>query len=197
MISVVVPTIAGREHWLERCLAAYRRHGGELEIIVVRDAPACGVAWQEGAEQARGEYVHFSADDLEPFAGWWQAAVATVDAGFVPAPRILNADGTLQSCGEWAVLQDDGAQTDMTRIPFLSRAQWDLVAPMIPLHYYTDNWVSHRARSHGVETRVVHAYAFVHHFAPEGRGAGMGSDADRMWHDLALYQEYVSGARVP
>ena len=32
MISVVVPTITGREHWLERCLDAYVRTREDVEI---------------------------------------------------------------------------------------------------------------------------------------------------------------------
>lgn len=71
MISVVIPTVAGREHSLERCLAAYRATA-DVELIVLADRQTCGVAWQEGIEQATGDYLHLSADDLEPHPGWDQ-----------------------------------------------------------------------------------------------------------------------------
>jgi len=45
VISVVIPTIAGREVWLERCLAAYRNNTHpEPELIVIHDAPNCRTA---------------------------------------------------------------------------------------------------------------------------------------------------------
>jgi hypothetical protein len=166
LISVVIPTVAGREASLERCLAAY---GDDVGTIVLRDRPTCGIAWQEGAELARGDFLHFSADDLEPHPGWAEAAIEAVECGYLPAPRILNADGTLQSCGLWGEEQGEGELTPFTRIPFLSREQWELVDPMIETHYWTDNWVSHRCRLAGVETRVARRYLFTHHYEPAGR----------------------------
>ena len=40
MISIVVPTITGREHWLERCVEAYHKTLQDIpdyQIIVIKD----------------------------------------------------------------------------------------------------------------------------------------------------------------
>jgi hypothetical protein len=41
-----------------------------IELIVIKNEPTCGIAWQKGAEQATGDFLHFTADDLEPALGW-------------------------------------------------------------------------------------------------------------------------------
>jgi len=127
VITVVIPTIAGREHWLARCVAAYEASCVDCELIVIPDRGACGIAWQEGAEQASGAFLHFSADDLEPHVGWAEAAVECVESGAIPSPRILNSDGSLQSSGQWGVDLPAGTVTDIARIPFMSRAQWEAI----------------------------------------------------------------------
>ena len=58
MISVIVPTVVGREDHYARCVAAYERTAGDrIEIITIRDRPTCGLAWNEGAAQAKGDAV--------------------------------------------------------------------------------------------------------------------------------------------
>lgn len=170
MISVVIPTIAGREHWLKRCLKAYKDTSpADTEFIVIHDKPACGIAWNEGIEQAQGDYIHLSADDLEPHSGWWQHAVQICDEGNLPAPRLLNSDGTLQACGDNEVEKEDGVVVGFTRVPFLSREQAETIYPVIETHYYTDVWVSEVGRCYGMEVILSRSYLFTHHFAGEGR----------------------------
>lgn len=188
MISIVVPTIAGREEHLERCVRAYAATTPSHQLIVVHDRATCGIAWQAGAELANSDYLHFSADDLEPLPGWWEAATARADQGLLPAPRITRPDATLESCGDWGVEMDDGVVPEMTRIPFMSRLQWGHIGPMIALHYYTDNWVSFKGRLYGIETAVTRDYAFVHHHATVGRGAGM-TEEQRMATDRRAFED--------
>jgi hypothetical protein len=195
LISVICPTVTGREELLAKTKIAYAAHTDDYELIVVPDKPACGPAWVEGASKAQGEFLHFTADDIEPHAGWWQAAVETVERGYLPAPRILNTDGSLQSCGEWGKEQDTGTQTEFSRIPFLSRAQWDVVAPLVTpflskTHYYTDNCISFVARASGGETGVHRDYLFTHHLAEQSRGAGMTWE-QRMNHDGQLFAAFA------
>jgi hypothetical protein len=198
-ISVVVPTIAGRETYLEACLEAYRGlTATRPEIIVVRDKATCGMAWVEGAAKARGDYIHFSADDLVPHAGWDVAAIEVCDRGFLPAPRILNTDGSLQSCGgeeAWEREKPTGARAGFSRIPFLSRSQWErvevLVRPVLgALHYFSDNAISHAARKAGFDVGVHRHYSFVHHLADVGRGAGT-TWHNRMQEDHIRFSQWV------
>ena len=194
MVSIVVPTVSGRERHLEACLSAYDRYTTDFEVHVIMGRPTCGEAWLAGADQAAGDYLHFSADDLEPLAGWWQAAVWTADNGHLPAPRILKADGTLETCGGTDGFQElpNGHLTDFPRIPFMTRLQWELIRPRVEgflagAHYFTDNAVGWA----GPRTVVTRGYSFVHHWAQPGRGAGM-SEPDRMRHDHQQFMQLIS-----
>lgn len=171
MISIVVPTIDGREAWLERCRDSYCATTPEHEFIVVRNEPTCNRAWNIGVQEASGDFVHLSADDIEAQPGWWQAGQEWIANGYLPAPRILNSDGSLQSCGDTDQEAPTGTRTELTRVPFFSREQMERFAifPLIDTMYFGDSWVSHRARLHGVETVVVREMCFVHSFATVGR----------------------------
>jgi glycosyltransferase involved in cell wall biosynthesis len=192
VISIVVPTIDRREDSLARCIASYQQHTDDYEIIVVRNAPNCGVVWQWAAEHSTGDYIAFSADDLEAHEGWWQEAVVMIDQGALPAPVIYNADGSIQSCGgSWETLEPEHSITEFTRAPFLSRTQWDVIGPMIPVHYYTDNWISYRGKLHDIPTVVCHAFQLTHHREQQGRGAGLDEN-DRMAADYRLACMYAN-----
>ncbi len=187
-ITVVVPTVDGREKHLQRCVDAYRdRSRYAVELIVLENRPTCGAAWIEGAKAATGDYVHFSADDLEPHHGWDVAAVGYASTAIAPSPRILGPAGDTQFCGmhgpnEWP----DGLLVPMSVIPFLSRPMLRAVGDLLDAHYFTDNWISHRLYAAGFVTAVARGFAFTHHWAQTGRGAGM-SEPDRMRHDRALF----------
>lgn len=173
-VAVVIPTITGREHWLDRCLTAYERTTpASWSCVIVRDEPTCGRAWNVGIARALDahpeiSYLHLTADDIEPLAGWYEAAAASADRGELPAPRILNPDGTLQSCGDEHE-RPEGTQVEIARIPFATVAQMRCIGQIIETHYYTDNYFSFRGRECGYPSKVVRAYSLVHHLAPEGR----------------------------
>lgn len=191
MISVVIPTVTGRERFFEKAVESY----GDAEILVFKDLDACGPAWVKGAEQAKGDYIHFGADDLEAHPGWADAATRFCDRGFLPAPRILNTDGSLQSCGDWEVELPEGAIPQFTRIPFVSRGQWEKLAPLITpflkqAHYYTDNIFSWAGRRLGMQTAVCRRYLFTHHLAEVKRGAGTTWE-NRMRDDHQKFMDYV------
>jgi hypothetical protein len=190
LITVVVPTIRGREIDYERCVDAYRRTTDDVQLITVRDLPTCGEAWNEGAKQAAGDYLHLTCDDLEPHDGWWQPAIEAVRRGYLPAPRVVNADGVLDSCGLHGVELPDKAIVQMSVIPFMSREQWDKIGPTLSVHYFSDNWLSWRGAQEGYPTVVRRQYSFTHHWAQPGRGAGM-TYSQRMEHDHAVYLSAV------
>lgn len=171
-ISIVCPTIDGREESLERCRTAYCETSEDAEFLIVRNAPTCNQAWNIGIPETRGSYIHLTADDIEPFPGWWEAGIEWVERGFLPAPRILHTDGTLQSCGDGDWETDTGTVTELTRVPFFSREQMDTLGiyPIRPEgQYFGDAYVSHRGRLKGVPTVVVREMCFKHHFAQAGR----------------------------
>jgi hypothetical protein len=194
LISVPLPTVTGREEYLEKAVAAYEAHAN-VEILLYKDLPNCGLAWAKGAEESKGDFIHFGADDVEMHPGWWEAATRFCNIGILPAPRILNTDGSLQSCGNWEVEMVTGAIPEFTRGPFVSRSQWDrmsdLVVPFLEVaHYYTDNIFSWVGRRIGLETAVCRGYEYTHHMAEAKRGAGT-TWQQRMQQDHERFQHYT------
>lgn len=196
-ITVVIPTVTGREVDLARCLNAYRtRSVHDVYPVTFKDLGTCAEGWNNGAKFAKGsDYLHFSADDLEPHEGWDVAAIEAVEAGVLPAPRIINPAGKLDYCGVHGVEMQDWARVQMSVIPFMPLELWQQIGPVPPIHYYSDNYVSWRAALAGWPTAVRRGYEFTHHWAKPGRGAGMGYE-QRMAYDRAAYIAAVSEAEV-
>jgi len=169
LLSVVIPTITGREESLARAIASYEDTTRECphEIIVVKDEPTWPTACNVGFEKSKGDVIHFSADDLEALPGWWKEALEVLFNDELPAPVVLNHSPD----GEWDNRHDGahGVLTHFTRIPMMTRTQYERVGPWPEFQYVADVWVSERARTLGIETRMVHSYAFVHHWEQVGR----------------------------
>lgn len=200
LITVPMPTVTGREDYLAAAIKSYTETAN-TEVLVFTDLDGCGAGWAEGIAAGAGEYFHMGADDVEMHPGWWQAAQRVIDYGFLPAARILNTDGTLQSCGRWGEELPDGMMLsgpdDFTRAPTFSRAQWEKLQPLVEpflrlgTHYYTDNiftWAGNRV---GIPTVVCRGFEYTHHLADVKRGAGMSWE-DRMRHDHQLFIEYIN-----
>ncbi len=198
LITVPLPTVTGREDFLERTIASYEATVPNLELLIYKDLPTCGAAWLRGIREGSGDLFQMGADDIEMHPGWWQAAKRAIDLNLLPAARVLNTDGSLQSCGPWEREMPDGALLrgeDFTRSPMFSRAQWEQLAPFIEgflgrAHYYTDNVFTWAGRKVGMETVVVRGYEYTHHLADVKRGAGMSWD-QRMEADHRLFVQHI------
>lgn len=170
MISVLIPTLPERAHWLDRTVALYRERTTNVEILTSTDGSSWGEAINLLTKQASGDYLHLSADDSWPASdGWWQPAIEAVNAGHVACPRVVNMDGSLQSCGAWRREMDDWEPFSFSRWPVFSREMWDAVGPCIPTTGYADVYLSQRASEHGWTPVVRRGYELVHAYAPEGR----------------------------
>lgn len=167
VISVLIPTLPSREWHLRRCVDALNRTTTNLDLVVELDDGTSnwGAKIAKAAERAKGDYLFLAADDIQVLPGWWQAASAVCDQGKLPAPRVLRPDGRLES---WGADAEDGVPTDYSRFPFLSREQWDMFGPTLPIHY-SDRILGFRARDAGVETVVCRGYSLIHHRAMPGR----------------------------
>ena len=190
-ISVIVPTVDGREDHLERCTGAYIRHAEgsyELELIIERNHRSCGLGWQSGAEKSTGDYIHLTDDDIEPHHGWADPAIEAVARGAVPAPQVFDPAGVPQSCPVWGAVSPDWTPAPMSSLPFCSRAQWEKISPLFTAHYFTDNFFTDRAIQAGWPCRLRIWYRFTHHWAQVKRGAGMPEHV-RMQNDERLYHE--------
>lgn len=195
-ISVIIPTIVGREGHFERCVAAYLSNSvNSVQLIVEGDHPSCGLAWQNGLKYAEGDYIHLTCDDIEPKPGWDVPAIEAVEAGFLPAPQCYTEDGTPDSAPKLGEVGKDWAVVHMSGLPFTSADQMSKIQPLLTCHYFTDDWVSWRGSRHGWLTRLRTDYAFIHHKAQVGRGAGM-SENERVEHDGQLYLQAKLAVRM-
>jgi hypothetical protein len=113
-------------------------------------------------------------------------------------PVVLNPDGSVQSAGGdlsapnclRTGIATDWTPVPFTTVPFLNRDQWHRIG-MIPLHYFTDVWVSERGRQLGYETVLRPAWTITHHNEMPGRGAGM-DQGSRAHYDRQRYQQYMA-----
>lgn len=170
MMSVIIPTLSGREESLKRTISAYEEttEGIDWELIVIRDKPTWPTACNEGYAKATGDILHFSADDLEPLPGCWDEALPWLEENDeLPAPKVLNhsADGVFDNIEDG----EDRALTWFTRIPLLRRDQYERIGTWPEYNYVADIWLSEKARTLGIETRIFYSYAFVHHWHQVGR----------------------------
>lgn len=196
-IAVVIPTIAGREPLLERTVAAYRENSTHtIEIIVVRDRPTIGQAWDDGAAAAvatGARYFQLSADDVLPSVGWDTSAITVVERGFYPSPRIVNEDGSLHSCGSMGggmLMPDcaDGTPCGTSPFPFMRTDDWQHIGPCLHIGYYADDYLSFRARLAGLEPVVARGYELTHLEGTVGRQRTVARAA----HDRDAYLERIA-----
>ncbi len=199
MISVIIPTIEGREASLERLLASFDPVADQLEIEVVKGSPSCGAGWLEGVQRTSGEYVLYACDDQEFLSeDWPEVCIEAVEVKSLPCPRVWTPAGEIESQGgDMEALhhtirrpRKDWTKVDYTTIPFLSR-EWAERIGMLPVHYASDVWVSYRGRQLGIETVLRHGFDVRHHSEQVGRGAGM-SQAERDAMDVKTMREELA-----
>lgn len=203
-LSAVIPTITGREQLLDQTIQAFRRTvpPDDLELVVVRDRPCIGQAWQDGAPAATGDVVMLAADDVEPQPGWWDAVTEGMEisgGGVLPSPRVLNPDGTLHSCGTLGggMLLGEvatGTPCASTPFPIFPRDAWPMVRPVPAIHYYADDFVSWMLRRAGYDIRVDRRFVVRHLEGVHGQARMVArSQQDRARH-LAAYTAVSSPA---
>lgn len=191
LISIIIPTIKGREESYAQMVAAYRERtpGHTLNIVTPRDFPNWAAACNEGMTRAKGKVFAFGSDDLEPLPGWADAMLGTLKAGEIPAPQLWNY---VQDGPPVNEVQDGppGSITAFSRVVALTREMAEQIGPWPEMDYYTDNWVSDKARTLGIETRVTAGYGFIHHWHQVGRLDQPG------WQNRSLPQYNAERAKL-
>ena len=159
VLSVLIPTVGGREDMLHQVKTACEQTVPGCEVLIVY-----GFSWGEGLNQlatvAKGDYWSCCCDDTVPLPGWFEAGRALVDEGLTPASRYLNVDGSPLKHG-W----DDAPHRkvlDWCRSFLLTPAIYADVGPFIDATWYTDIDYSERLRKSGREIVACDGYAFTH-----------------------------------
>jgi hypothetical protein len=174
MLSIVMPTIAGREVELARSMEAYERLTPvKVEWIVERDHSTCAAAWNAGAPKATGEILHMGADDIEPEnAGWFIAAMLAIDDGCIPLGWVREDWGTFGR--------------DFPRVVICRRGWWRNIDPK--LHYYSDNLFGDLMAAAGHPAVAVDGFDFYHRHSMVGRD----DSPERVERDREVYEQVVS-----
>ncbi len=186
-VAIIIPTVAGREQVFDQVLDAYaetRPTGWEFDLIVPEGHATVGEAWNAGSEDADADYVFYTIDDAEPHPGWAQVATRTVDAGYIPAPRLEHADGTLESCGSmgFGVLLPDCPDRTPCRScgVFFLKPEWVTeVGAFLPTHYAVDDDYAWRCSLNDIRILYRSDFRFTHYH--EQRGT-LGTRRDAQLH---------------
>ena len=196
-LAVVVPTITGREESLEITLRSYEETlaGDDFELIIIQDAPTWPEACNDGYSKADAEYYLFGADDLDAYPGWWEYGKEALQLrpNELPAPFVYDMRGPEETFQRANPLDGpDGALTHFTRVPLMTREQWEIVGPWPAIGYYADMWVSEKAKTLGIRTRMVENFAFFHRWSQIGRTDGDPVVMQEFaWHLNRLREEMV------
>lgn len=168
-VSVVIPTIKGREALVEKTVAAFRASvpGTGLQVVLVKDRMGIGRGWNDGVPPCEGEYLMLAADDILPAPGWLDAAVEAADAGYYPAPHIDTVGGEVLATGSmgggWLLTGcADWAPVCSSQFPFLRRDLWNRIGPSMEIHYYADDYLAARARAAGLIPCYREGYRLTH-----------------------------------
>jgi hypothetical protein len=175
MLSIILPTITGREDSYRECRAAYSATlDVEYEVVTPLDYMTVGEAWNAGALQASGDTFLFAIDDAVPQPGWYDAGMLCVKRGVLPSPTLWFADGSLEGAGTMGFggflpLAADGVECRSAGLVFVDAKAWRRTGPFLPIHYYSDDEWSWRWRKQGWLVQVCHGFAFAHGHNPVGR----------------------------
>lgn len=158
-LSILIPTVGGRDEMLMRVIAAHREQHPDARIL-----PLGGYSWGEGLNQlatiAFGDYWLCGCDDILPHAGWFEPARAMLDSGLTPATRYFDSDGAPLRYGT-----DDaphGERIDWCRSFLLTRAIFEEVGPFIDTTWWADINYSERLRASGREITACDGFSFTH-----------------------------------
>lgn len=193
-ISVVIPTIKGREDLLEKTVAAFRAAipGPDLQIVLVKERLTIGRAWNDGVPSCEGDYLMLAADDIIPAPGFEEAAVQAASADYWPAPRLINPDGSVLATGSmgggWLMTDcADWAPVVSSQFPFMRREVWTEIGPSLEIHYFADDYLAARARSCGLIPVYREPYRLMHMEGVAGRAEMVNrSMTDRLQFEQAL-----------
>lgn len=198
LISVVIPTVTGREELLEGTCRAFRDASGgtHLEFLIVRNESTCGEGWNRGAEQADGEYLLLGGDDLLPAVGALTCAVLAANNDVYPAPWIVRPDGTTECCGTlgqglYLMPGRDGIPCYNAAVPFMRRDLWDTIGPSLEIHYHADDYLAYNARfKAGLSVETRQAYKFTHLDGQIGKPRNVSLGEQHRW----MYAKAVSNS---
>lgn len=191
-VVIAIPTILARPGLAERTADVWhqRTPGHDLTTIITTE----GESWAAGLNHVAAaiaddppDVLACGSDDMIPADEQWLHHAATwLEQGMYPAPRV--DDPRFVNYGGHRHPVPDGTPAGMSTFPLI-RGDWlDYVFPLPPdLHYYSDNLIALKLHRAGIQCVAAPACRILHLHAPEGRGAGYGTENTRLHIDTVRY----------
>jgi hypothetical protein len=184
-LTLMIPTIDGREASLERTLASYRAHAGHPYGLVVRlGFPSTGAAWAATLPALQTDLAHLGTDDVTAEVEWSQQVVNEWqwNAGLA-VPLVMGMPGgEIESHGVHGRMHLERTQVYWCGVPVVPRCCYNDIAGALleaaldgDIHYFSDNLISDVLRMNGHQQIALPAYRLGHWWE-----AG-GATPDR-WH---------------
>lgn len=145
--------------------------------------------WEQVRDDPPDVFVCGS-DDMVPHDDRWLPAVLPwLNQNFYPAPRVSDPRFENYAGPDHpGIIVPDGTPTFMSTFPILAGSWLDHVFPLPDdLHYFADNLLAVKLMRAGVDTVAVPSCRIIHQHAQEGRGAGYGSENNRLYIDTVRY----------
>lgn len=158
-LSVLIPTTGRRAKLLGQVFDVLHEVAPDAEILVL-EGMSWGAALNKLAERATGAYWSCCCDDTAPHPGAYEAGIAMLETGVMPASRYLTVNGEPLRPG-W----DDaphGTDLDWCRSFLLTPAIFAQVGPFIDATWYADIDYSERLVKAGWPIVACDGFAFTH-----------------------------------
>ncbi len=203
-VVVAIPTIAARPGLAEKTGERWIAATPDADVTVL--ISTAGSSWGDGLNDIYDrvridppDLFICGSDDMIPAADQWLPAIVPfLENDCFPVPRV--SDPRFENYGGPNHPQQevsDGCPTYMSTFPILKREWLPLVFPVPEgLHYFCDNWISAALWLRGVHAVAVPSCRILHLHAREGRGAGYGSENNRLYIDTVRYSRFLESKGI-
>lgn len=184
-LTLLVPTIKGRERSLERTLLSYAGQTGRPFVQKVgSDFPTIGHAWAEMLPELRTDLAHLGTDDVTAESRWAnEIRFEWEENGGLAVPLMMRMPGrTLESHGWWGVQHQTRIEVPWCGVPIIPRCCYQACADaLVETDYpqnFSDNVLCDVLRAHGHMLVARPRYHLGHWW----EAGGLGSTRDEKDH---------------
>lgn len=187
-LTLVLPTITGREASLQRTINSYARHTDLPYIVKVgHNYESIGKAWADILPTLTTELAHLGTDDVTAESRWareirweWQ------DHGGLAVPMMMRMPGeTLESHGAWGVMHAARTEVPWCGVPIIPQCCYHrCAAALIETDFpqnYSDNVLCDVLRAHGHGLYARPEYRLGHWWADGGLGTTRDAADESAW----------------
>lgn len=187
-LTLLIPTIQGREKSLERTLLSYANQTGRVFTQrIVKGFPSIGAAWAEHLPKIQTDLAHLGTDDVTAESRWaneirfeWEE-----HRGLAVPLMLRMPDATLESHGGWGAMHTHRTEVPWCGVPVIPACCYSECATALERtglpQNYSDNVLCDVLRSHGHMLVARPRYRLGHWWAAGGLGSTRDETDRRAW----------------